>query len=84
MVNMEKADQINTTANIIQTVFLALIVPVIAWLAVSDKQQSQSIAVLEHVTAGVSRYTREMAMHDMEPIVEKVNDHELRLRKAGY
>lgn len=38
------------------------------------------IAVLESSASVGTRYTLEMAEKDLAPIVEKVNDHELRIR----
>jgi hypothetical protein len=76
----EKRDQINTTANIIQTILLGLIIPVIAWLAISDKVQGEAIAVLKHEADKGDRYTRDMAERDLAPLVERANDHELRIR----
>lgn len=74
----DKRDQINTTANIIQTVLMGLIVPLIGWLALTSIQHGNDISVLKYEASKGSNFTRS----DAEFIIEKVNDHELRLRKV--
>lgn len=61
-----------------------IIVPMNAWGIASfidfAKATEARLAVLEYTNSQGTRYTAEMAAQNLKPIVEKINDHELRLR----
>jgi hypothetical protein len=44
------------------------------------KKTESRLAVLEFTNSQGTRYTAEMAAMNLAPIVEKINDHELRIR----
>jgi len=46
----------------------------------STSDHTARLAVLEYERSIGSRYTAEMAAEDLKVVVERVNDHELRIR----
>ena len=73
---------INEYSNIIQTLLLSIIVPLLGANLIATSDHTARLAVLEYERSIGSRYTAEMAAEDLLGVVERVNDHELRIRKV--
>lgn len=83
MSNTQK-DNIRFFATLVGTLCLVVITPLMGW-GLHNSVQFQKVtearlAVLESRSLAGTRYTLEMAQKDFAPLVEKVNDHELRIR----
>jgi hypothetical protein len=80
----DNKENIKLLATVIGTLCLVIIVPMFGWAMKSfidfAKETEGRLAVLEFNAGQGTRYTLEMAERDFIPIVEKVNDHELRVR----
>jgi hypothetical protein len=74
--------------NAITAVATTVIAVFVAWIAtqiVQIKTEQASVrqwqTQVDNFMGGGQRYTRDDATRDLSPIVEKVNDHELRIRR---
>jgi len=80
----DNKENIKLLSAIVGTLCLIIIVPMFAWgmkeFVNFAKETEGRLAVLEANASQGTRYTREMAERDFMPLVEKVNDHELRIR----
>lgn len=77
-------DNIRFFATLVGTLCLVVITPLLGWGLHNSiefqKLTEARLAVLESKSLAGTRYTLEMAQKDFAPLVEKVNDHELRIR----
>lgn len=77
-------ENIKLAASIVSSFCLAVLVPIAGWsLKTQIDFQQQTHARLSVIEAWIGegpRYTRDHAKEDLGHVVEKVNDHELRIR----
>ena len=72
--------QLNEYSNIIQTILLAIIVPLMGWSLYNASDHSARLAVIEYESSIGLRYTGEMAKKDFGGVIERLDDHEMRIR----
>jgi hypothetical protein len=81
----EKKAQFLAWLRLLEAIVVIFTMPILlglgAWAMTQIVEHDRDIAVLQYDATRGSKYTVEMAERDLEPLVEKVNDHELRIRE---
>lgn len=80
----EGRENVRFLASVVTALCLVVIAPLFGWglhqFVAFARETDSRLSVLEDRAAAGRPYTRSMAERDLRPLVEKVNDHELRIR----
>lgn len=74
------ADSLRIVEAIVVIILLPAMSALAAWMLYTSSTNKERISVIENTVSGGKIYFREDFERDIEPIVEKVNDYELRIR----
>jgi hypothetical protein len=84
IMSYDNRENLKLFASIIAAVCLVVIVPMFGWGIKSfvdfARETDSRLAVLEYNANSGTKYTEEDAHRDLGIIIEKINDHELRIR----